>query len=152
MSIEAMKQIQQCLKDKMYAHAEMCLAEAIAEAEKQEPVTDGKLSATLKDTQIEIELAQYKRMFGAACDALGAINEALGLDPDDGGAEPILSAIEELKAAQPKRELLTDDELDAKLRPTIQKICRHHGILNGVLEADLSVALSKYAHGIKGEA
>ena len=38
MSIEAMKQIQQCLKDKMYAHAEMYLAEAIAEAEKQKPM------------------------------------------------------------------------------------------------------------------
>ena len=57
----------------------------------------------------------------------------------------------EMGYEQPKREPLTDDELDAKLRPTIQKICRHHGILNGVLEADLSVALSKYANGIKGE-
>jgi len=37
MSIEAMKTIQKCLKDKMYAHAEMYLAEAIEQAEKQEP-------------------------------------------------------------------------------------------------------------------
>jgi hypothetical protein len=35
--IEVLKQIQQCLKDKMYAHAEMYLSEAIAELESQEP-------------------------------------------------------------------------------------------------------------------
>jgi len=35
---EVLKQIQQCLKDKMYAHAEMYLHEAIAELESQEPV------------------------------------------------------------------------------------------------------------------
>jgi hypothetical protein len=34
---EVLKQIQQCLKDKMYAHAEMYLSEAIAELESQEP-------------------------------------------------------------------------------------------------------------------
>ncbi|MBH2008344.1 MAG: hypothetical protein I8H71_01455 [Xanthomonadaceae bacterium] len=43
---------------------------------------------------------QYRRMFIAACEALGLVNEALGLDPDDGGAEPILAAIRDLKAAQ----------------------------------------------------
>lgn len=36
--IEVLKQIQQCLKDKMYAHAEMYLHEAIADLESQEPV------------------------------------------------------------------------------------------------------------------
>lgn len=40
---------------------------------------------------------QYRRMFNAACEALGSINEALKLDPDDGGAEPILEAIQELQ-------------------------------------------------------
>jgi hypothetical protein len=35
--IEVLKQIQQCLKDKMYAHAEMYLSEAIAELKSQEP-------------------------------------------------------------------------------------------------------------------
>ena len=35
---EVLKQIQKCLKDKMYAHAEMYLHEAIAELESQEPV------------------------------------------------------------------------------------------------------------------
>ena len=48
----------------------------------------------------------FERMFNAACADLGLINEALGLDPDDGGAEPILEAISELKAtiAQPAPE------------------------------------------------
>jgi hypothetical protein len=48
------------------------------------------------------ELASMTRMFNAACADLGAINEALGLDPDDGGAEPILDAIAELKAERDK--------------------------------------------------
>ncbi|WP_186118303.1 hypothetical protein [Burkholderia gladioli] len=43
------------------------------------------------------ELASMTRMFHAACSDLGLINEALGLDPDDGGAEPILDAIQKLK-------------------------------------------------------
>jgi hypothetical protein len=41
---------------------------------------------------------QFERMFMAACSDLGAINEELGLDPNDGGAEPILDAIEALRA------------------------------------------------------
>ncbi|HGL6311159.1 TPA: hypothetical protein ACKFZV_001351 [Burkholderia multivorans] len=44
------------------------------------------------------ELESMTRMFHAACYDLGLINEALGLDPDDGGAEPILDAIAELRA------------------------------------------------------
>jgi hypothetical protein len=48
------------------------------------------------------ELASMTRMFHAACADLGAINEALGLDPDDGGAEPILDAIAELKTERDK--------------------------------------------------
>ncbi|WP_208453038.1 hypothetical protein [Burkholderia gladioli] len=43
------------------------------------------------------ELASMTRMFHAACADLGLINEALGLNPDDGGAEPILDAIQKLK-------------------------------------------------------
>ncbi|KVZ57560.1 hypothetical protein WL19_03595 [Burkholderia ubonensis] len=44
------------------------------------------------------ELARMTRMFHAACYDLGLINEALGLDPADGGAAPILEAITGLKA------------------------------------------------------
>ena len=64
-----------------------------------EPVA--KLQVTLQDRPIDIELAQYKRMFESACSALGAIGDALGCDPEEGGAEPILAAIAELKATTP---------------------------------------------------
>lgn len=59
------------------------------------------LRAQLAEKSIDAETAQYKRMFEATCVALGAINEALGLDPEDGGAEPILDAIAELKSSPP---------------------------------------------------
>jgi hypothetical protein len=65
------------------------------------------------------ELAAMTRMFHAACADLGQINEALGLDPDDGGSEPILDAIEELKAkaaqsALSSREQIKDGAVDAE--------------------------------------
>ncbi|WP_157979259.1 hypothetical protein [Rhodoferax ferrireducens] len=40
----------------------------------------------------------FERMFMAACEALAAVSECLALDPDDGGAEPIIAAIEKLKS------------------------------------------------------
>lgn len=58
-----------------------------------------KLTVTLEDRPVDIELAQYKRMFEAACSALAAIGDALGVDPEEGGAEPILAAIADLKAS-----------------------------------------------------
>lgn len=39
-------------------------------------------------------------MFLAACAELGAINKLLGLDPDDGGAEPILYEVKRLLAIE----------------------------------------------------
>jgi integrase len=54
-----------------------------------------KLTVTLQDTESD----RYKRMFEAACVDLGRINACLGLDPDDGGAEPIIEAIKELRAS-----------------------------------------------------
>lgn len=50
------------------------------------------------------ELESMKRMFVAACTDLGLINEALGLDPNDGGAAPILAAISALKNEAAKSE------------------------------------------------
>ena len=44
------------------------------------------------------DLASMTRMFHAACGDLGMINEALGLDPNDGGAAPIIAEINALKA------------------------------------------------------
>lgn len=43
------------------------------------------------------KLDAAERMFYAACEALGAINNALGLDPDDGGAAPILDEVARLQ-------------------------------------------------------
>ncbi|MDR8873591.1 hypothetical protein [Burkholderia multivorans] len=55
-------------------------------------------SANETGAEVAAELESMTRMFHAACYDLGLINEALGLDPDDGGAEPILDAIAELRA------------------------------------------------------
>ena len=82
---------------------------------KNEPMK--KLQVTLEDRPVDIELAQYKRMFEAACSTLGAVSHALGCDPDEGGAEPLLAAIEELKGqtTPPQRTwvgLKDDDEID----------------------------------------
>lgn len=40
----------------------------------------------------------YQRMFEAACVALGEVGDALGCDPNEGGSEPILDAIQSLIA------------------------------------------------------
>lgn len=105
-----------------------------------------KLKVTLEDRPIDIELAQYKRMFEAACSALGAVSHALGCDPDEGGAEPLLAAIEELKAhPQPKREPLTLSEL-AKIFASIPSVP-----FDGEWQLELVRAI-EVAHGIKGEA
>jgi len=72
------------------------LEEALNQDE-DEPVA--KLQVTLEDRPIDIELAQYKRMFEAACSALGEVGEALGCDPNEGGSEPLIAAIERLKSS-----------------------------------------------------
>lgn len=74
------------------------------EALAEQPAQPSKLTVTLEDRPIDIELAQYKRMFEAACSALGQIGDALGCDPEEGGAEPILAAIDALKAEQPAKQ------------------------------------------------
>lgn len=51
--------------------------------------------ATLAGTTIE----QYARMFNTACEALGQISDCLGINSDiNPGAEPIIAAIEQLRA------------------------------------------------------
>lgn len=61
------------------------------------------------------ELAATKRMFGEACTDLGRVNKALGLDPDDAGAEPIIDAIDELKARAALSADGGEDKRDAEL-------------------------------------
>lgn len=53
--------------------------------------------------ELEAECERVNRMFMDACEDLGAICEALSLNPDDGGAEPILAAIEELRSTPPQQ-------------------------------------------------
>lgn len=83
-----------------------CLDEALAQELRsdEQPAQPAKLKVTLEDRPIDIELEQYKRMFEAACSALAQIGDALGCDPEEGGAEPILAAIAELKAEQPAQQ------------------------------------------------
>lgn len=47
--------------------------------------------------ELEAQRDSFERMLLAACTALGRINEHLGLDPNDGGANPIIEAIDEIK-------------------------------------------------------
>lgn len=64
-------------------------------------------------------------MFLAACAELGAINKLLGLDPDDGGAEPILYEVKRLLA------------IEAAARNLAKVKGRHHSeqAMNQLLEA-----------------
>jgi hypothetical protein len=59
------------------------------------PDVIAELAAARKEAQ------SHERLFLAACGDLGAVSEALGLNPDDGGAEPIIAAIKALQAGVP---------------------------------------------------
>lgn len=65
------------------------------------------------------ELESTKRMFHDACHDLGLINEALGLDPDDGGAAPILDAIAELKGTRPIEPVMMEAQMQVLITNTI---------------------------------
>lgn len=60
------------------------------------------------------ELESTKRMFGAACVDLARVSKHLGLDPDEGGAAPIIKAIDELRAAQTAQPSGNPGELSAQ--------------------------------------
>ncbi|WP_313237835.1 hypothetical protein [Delftia acidovorans] len=67
-------------------------------------------SAALAGTTIE----QYARMFNAACEALGQISDCLGINSDiNPGAEPIIAAIEQLRAGSTHPVL--DDRWKARM-------------------------------------
>lgn len=69
-----------------------------------------EVPATLAGTTIE----QYARMFGAACEALGQVSDCLGINSDiDPGAEPIIAAIEQLRAGRTHPVL--DDHWKARM-------------------------------------
>lgn len=66
------------------------------------------------------EAARNESLFIAACEDLGAINEHLGLDPDDGGAEPIIAAIDELRAVIAQRAGSEKDVAVQRLRDHLE--------------------------------
>ncbi|QPR34499.1 hypothetical protein I6G96_26865 [Delftia acidovorans] len=66
--------------------------------------------ATLAGTTIE----QYARMFGAACEALGQVSDCLSINSEiDPGAEPIIAAIEQMRAGSTHPVL--DDRWKARM-------------------------------------
>lgn len=67
-----------------------------AEVIAQKDAEISSLSRRLRDAFEELDRAN--RLFAAACSDLGLINEHLGLDSEDGGADPIIDAIDEIKA------------------------------------------------------
>lgn len=67
-----------------------------AEVIAQKDAEISSLSRRLRDAFEELDRAN--RLFAAACSDLGRVNEHLGLDPNDGGAYPIIDAIDEIKA------------------------------------------------------
>lgn len=67
-----------------------------AEVIAQKDAEISSLSRRLRDAFEELDRAN--RLFAAACSDLGRVNEHLGLDPNDGGADPIIDAIDEIKA------------------------------------------------------
>lgn len=89
------------MADRIVKYAEAAFAQGKSIAASAAPSSSADQTEHLLAVN---KAASMERMFMAACEALGLINEALGLDPDDGGAEPILEAIAELKAAALSRE------------------------------------------------
>lgn len=75
----------------------------------------------------------YERMFTAACTDLGLVAEALGLDPDAGGAMPILSVIADLKSLQPVSAAVPEGFKLVPIEPT-----------QGMLEAARDWSLKQY--------
>ena len=63
-----------------------------ARAYSGDPVTQSAFFAGMANAD-----GAHKRMFEVACVDLGRINECLGLDPDAGGAGPIIQAVNRLK-------------------------------------------------------
>ena len=65
-------------------------------------MSEAHTKGTITVTPQHAERERYKRMFEAACVALGEIGDALGCDPNEGGSEPILDAVDALKETNAK--------------------------------------------------
>jgi len=84
--------------------AEQACDDKVREFKAREWVGDLQGAAACRDAIVALRGTthgeDYKRLFENAVRSLAAIDNALGIDPDEsGGAEPILEAIAELKAA-----------------------------------------------------
>lgn len=78
----------------------------------------------LEDLALELrdEKASTQRMFTAACVDLGTVAESLGLDPNAGGAAPILAAIDALRK-----------DADTKQADEITRLQGEAGVLKALL-------------------
>lgn len=74
---------------------------------------------------IQAERASFERMFNAACSELGLINEHLQLDPNDGGCDPIIGAIEEIETDR--------DRLSAQNAELLSELEKAHTIIRNAL-------------------
>jgi len=87
------------------AEGAACSAEAVRRLAVQllraaQPARECLQQSAEPEGLAEVSKEQYARMFGAACEALGEISDHLGIDSDiNPGAEPIIEAIDELRAA-----------------------------------------------------
>ncbi len=57
----------------------------------------------------------YERMFVDACAALAEVSRELGCDPEQGGAEPILAAIAELREALAARQPVGEPPMEMRI-------------------------------------
>ncbi len=75
---------------------------AFAESKGLDTATYGDRGAPVSPTTAPSDAAKFERLFMAACDDLAAVSDMLGLDSDiEGGAAPIIEAIESLRASAP---------------------------------------------------
>lgn len=89
----------------------------------------------------------FENMFMAACVDLGLVNEALGLDPNDGGAEPIIDAIQDLtdEIARLKGEAGVLRRLLMKARDVIEVV-----INDNDMEPDEGYKMAQLSDAIAG--
>ncbi|MDV3469055.1 hypothetical protein RZA67_09970 [Stenotrophomonas sp. C3(2023)] len=63
----------------------------------------------------------YERMFVDACAALAEVSRELGCDPEQGGAEPILAAIAELREALAARQPVGQEPITVEAVATVRR-------------------------------
>ena len=85
---------------------------------------DAKFTAATNPAAILSLIAEVERqecLFIAACVDLGRVNETRGLDPDDGGADPISDAITEPRAEVERAQAVTAQVPEAAINAAVQR-------------------------------